>query len=74
MTANYVVVVINSQACFIKSTKLNQNIALVTYSDSNKQWVAEMLYGVYSDVTLMTIAKFVYKQNKAMNPEYSLAT
>jgi hypothetical protein len=69
----YAVVRINAQACYIKSIPLRQNLALVAYSPDNKQWVADILYPCLSDKALMTIAKFVYKQNKATNPEYSLA-
>lgn len=70
--AKLAVVQINSQACYIKNVHLDQNIALVVYSEINKQWVSDMLYsGRYSAETLMKIAKFVYKQNQT---DYKLAS
>jgi len=73
--SQYALVYVNDLTYFVRSNFLGQNIALVTYSVANKQWVAECLGdGPYSDRTLMTIAKLVYKKNKETNPEYSLAT
>lgn len=71
----YAIIQVNDQACFIKSLHLDRKIALVTYSNANKQWVADFLTDVpYSAKAMMVIAKFVNKQNKIDSPEYALAT
>lgn len=70
----YAIIRVNDQTCFIKSLHLDRKIALVTYSEANKQWAAEFLTdGPYSAKALMIIAKFVNKQNKIDSPEYALA-
>ncbi len=73
MEAKYGLIRINNQACFIKSHSLGQIVALVVYSESNKQWVVEFLReGPYSAELLMILAKFTHKQNKVDG--YALAT